>query len=221
VRFLENLQEELSSPTKLTTMTKRQLRKAAWESIVKQDKTHRQTYAELRQTEGFAQLEIAEIIAKMPSRAKREQNRVLQWIFIGFVSLIVLLRVSVIVVSGQSLAAPALLLLVALGILIPGIAIFCAATYRMDGYRSAAFLFIISILRSVQKLDLSDPLHIAVIAVYVAAIALAFWIPERMKTPYKSSVTIAADENGRQRKVTEVVFEDEVPAVNDLLDSGI
>lgn len=203
-------------------MTKRQLKKSAREKIVLQGKTHRETFEELKGTPGFSQTEIADELAKVPSQIKREQNRILQWIYIGAVCLIVLLRLLGIVTIGQELNGAALLLLLAIGFLVPGIAIFSAVTYRMDAYRSVAILFILSVVRSFRQLDVTDPISLVVLAIHVVAIGLAFWIPERMKTPYTSSVSVVIDEEGKQRRVTEIVFPDSAAAERgDLLDSGI
>jgi hypothetical protein len=204
-------------------MTKRQLRKTARIRIISEGQSHQQVYEALKDEPGFTRDEIALELCKFPSEAKRAQNRGLVGIFIGILAIIVVLRLLGTFVISESLKmnGPILLLVILIGVIAPVMGIVGAIQNRVEIYRAVGFLFVFSIFRSVKQLDTGDAMTLIGFVPFVIAIGLAFWIPERLKTPYKRSTVTETDASGKERQVTQISFEATSGVNGDLLDSGI
>ncbi|MBI1835634.1 MAG: hypothetical protein HYR91_00060 [Flavobacteriia bacterium] len=190
-------------------MTKRQLKKEIYTSIVKEGKTHQETFDKLRFEKGLGLEFIAEEVAKIPSKFKSEKYKNLIYIYIGALVLAVIIRLlTVFAISNTlSLGSPIIFLLLIVVLIVPAFGIYAALTSRIDGYKSVGMLLILSILRSLKELgnvDLTS--YIIGLIPIVVAIILAFYIPTKLKMGYQKSIR-KVDENSELKSFWEYHFE--------------
>ena len=205
-------------------MTKRELRKEAYNRIVKEGNTHQEAFDAMQSDKSFSKEEIAENLSKIPSKAVIERVKIWKIVFIAVLAIIILMRILGITLIGSAMAMnPVFLaLLVLFGLVVPAMGIFALATHRYDGLKGVSFLFILSIIRSIRKFDDLDPYTIIEFVPYVIAIILGFWISYIAKTPYKRVVKDVEQPDLSIRKTVHIVFEQEqIKGGNDLLDSAI
>lgn len=204
-----------------TIMTKRQLKKAAYKHIIKDGQSHQEAFESLRTEAGVSATDLAEELSKLPSAARIAENMALRGVFIGTLALVMILRIIGVIGLGaeHGFNGPVLLLLVALGIVLPAIIIVLVLQNRVEAYRVFSLLALVGILRGLKDLDLADPWVWLALVPTFAGIVLGFWIPTRLKTPFTISVKVVTNETGNPAKVTTVVFEDGVRQKDELLDS--
>ena len=95
-------------------------------------------------------------------------------------------------------------------------------TSKVDTYRTVGILLILSVLRSFTNGQVSpQTLDFIVLIPFVAAAALAFYIPAKLKTNYTKKV-VKQDVNGQLKSRIEYIFDSsKVIEDNQLLDSDL
>ena len=201
-------------------MSKRTARKDAYRMIVKENRSLQETYDSLSETTGLDSESLAEIIAAVPSQSKRLQLKNLVIIYVVLMSIFGLLRLVGVVAILQLNVNPVILILaLAIGLLLPVGAIFCALTWRLDGLRTFSILLIIALVRSFtsQQIELDDPFALGALAIVAGAVVIGFILQNNAKTDYRSVVEeVEVDGKWSKRKV--VKFKEEVLASDNLLD---
>lgn len=205
-------------------MTRRQLKKAAYEMIVKENHSHQETFDSLCKDAENGPEEFADDISAIPSLEKQKQNQVLIYIYVALLGLIIIFRaLSLFLLLGfQELNPGFIFLIIALGLIVPGVGIYGALSRRTELYRTTGILLVISIIRSFSKgqIDL-DPLTIAFLTPGLATIVLAFYIPTRLKTRFTKKV-IQQETDGKTRKTIQITFENLDKAfAPDVLDANL
>lgn len=205
-------------------MTRRELKKEAYRMIVKENNSHQQTFDALRKDAKNGIEELAEDIAAIPSNTKQEQNKALLYTYIISLGVVILLRVLGVlaIFDPQKINGAFILLIVALGVLVPAGGIYGALSRRHETYRTIGILLILSIVRAVSKGEISpDPFTFIFLIPTIVAIALAFYLPTRLKTKF-SKKTVQEEVDGKLRKRFEVTFEkEEQDFATDLLDANL
>lgn len=172
-------------------MTKRQIRKAAYHAIVKENKSHQEAFDELRKTRSIELDTLADEVSKIPSPTKQKNQQTLRYIFIGLLSLVIILRILAVLVitSMENVNINLLLVAIVLGLVIPAVGIFGALTSRVELYQTTGILLILSVIRSFTSGPIStDPIDFIVLIPFLGAAVLAFYIPTRLKTNYSKKV---------------------------------
>lgn len=202
-------------------MTKREIKKAAYESIVKNRKSHQETFDSLRLDKTSDLDELAEIISKIPSENKNNKYQNLRYIFIGTLILVLLIRSLSVVLYMLSEQADRTVMLIGLVVILiaPAVGIYAALSSKIDNYHSSAILLILVIVRSFRENIEPDIWTMLSIAPFLVAIALAFYIPTKLKTNYTKS-TINEEKDGIIHKKLVYTFENSEELKNsELLDS--
>lgn len=172
-------------------MNKFKTRKAIYNSIVREDKTHQETFDDLSQKTSCELKWLADEIAKFPSKSRNEKYKALRFIYIGLLGLAIILRVvwTLSIVQLDVINNSALFLLVALGVLIPLMGIIGSIKRNIQSYATMAIISFINIFKSINYFESSDnPLLLIGLFPYVGIIILALYIPSQLKTPYKIEV---------------------------------
>ncbi|MBI3240221.1 MAG: hypothetical protein HYZ43_15470 [Flavobacteriia bacterium] len=206
-------------------MTNRELRKEAHNRIIKDGNTHQEAFDAMQYDNSISKEELAENLAKIPSKAVIERIKVWKIVYIALMGVIILLRILGIVVLGSvnQIETSLLVILVLAGIVMPAFGIVSTVQNKIDGLKFYSIFFVLGVLRSYKSFQGMDVLTIAVLVPYAAAVILGFWLPYIAKTPYKRVVKDVVQPDGSIRKTAHIVFEDDQIASgeNDLLDAGI
>ncbi|MNJ84058.1 hypothetical protein D3C87_14980 [compost metagenome] len=172
----------------MSALTKRELRKAAYQMIFKEGKSHQETFDKLRETKSMASDDLAELIAKIPSRQKLKEQNVLNYAFIGLLSAIIILRgLSLAGLGSTDMGILSIALLIAF--IVPGIGIYGALAGKTELYFSTGALLLITIIRTITNQNFSnDPLNYVFTIPIVLASVLAFYLPSKLKTSYRKTI---------------------------------
>ncbi len=204
-------------------MTKRETRKEAYRQIVKQNRSHQEVFDELRGSSSLDVAALATLVGAIPSAEKRQQNKTLAIVFIVVCAIVILLRVlgvaSLPLISNMNL--PLLILALALGLVVPVVAIIGMITWRVEMLTATAGLLLLSLIRTFtnDKQFLNDSISLVFLIPHVTAIILAFFMPYRLKTGYRETV-IKEEKDGSQVSRKTVIFEKQEKVQSlDLLDS--
>lgn len=205
-------------------MNKREVKKAAYKLIVKENRTHQETFDELRKTSKIELEALAEEVAKIPTPSMYKTLQNLQYIYIGALSLVIILRIfGVIALIPMININPTILLFaVLIGIFVPILGIYGAITSRVELYRTTGILITLSVFRSFSKGQFSnEPLEYLFLMPVLVSIALAFYIPTKLKTAFSKKI-VKQEENGNVVTSINYVFESNNPVANDdLLDANM
>jgi hypothetical protein len=204
-------------------MTKREIRKAGHLAIVKDGNSHQDAFDAIQAKGKVERNLLAEELSKIPSTGKLKSTLILRGIFIGALSLIIVARViSLVTIGLEGQFNMGLLIgLVALGILVPVIGIYGALFAQPHLYYSTGMLVGLSIFRSLTNGEMVVSSEMIVILIpFFVAVVLAFFIPSKLKTPYKKS-TSEHIIDGKSVKRMEYVFEDTRLNPTDLLDNHL
>ncbi len=191
-------------------MTKRQIRKTAYNSIVKEGKSHQDTFDTITQNTNQDQEWVAKEVAKYPGSLLSENQKTLKMIYIGLLGILVILRcISMIAIAGDgNLNKGILSVFILIAVLIPGLGIYGAVTNKVDVYRSMAILSIIGIARSIQYIDMvNNPISLIGLFPLFGIIILGFYIPTKLRTNYHIKI-VEEDNNGETKKVKKYVFDE-------------
>tara|TARA_B100000508_G_scaffold138385_1_gene134372 strand:- start:56645 stop:57247 length:603 start_codon:yes stop_codon:yes gene_type:complete len=199
-------------------MNKRQVRKKAYRSIIKGNKTHQMTYDNLKQQRGdLTREEVAEEISKIPSRKRINTLKTLRYTFLSVMILIGLIRLLALFSLIEGLDELWILLItVLISLAVPVIGVLAVFYNHATLYRAAGGLLIYSIYKSVTNSSFTfDTTFLIALIPIVAGVILAFYIPFKLKTPYQ--VISKKGEDGKTR--TRYLFQqEEKPTQPDLLD---
>lgn len=206
-------------------MTKRQARNAGHKAIFIEDKSHQETFNELRDKTKISGEELAKILSQIPSRYLHEKTRSL-WIgYIAILCLILIFRAlsAFVLVQATFNGSPKiLLLLLLLGVLIPTIGIFGAYKGKMHLVTIVPVLILLHFFRSITKSETSFSVEHIVFFVFVAVLGiLAYRIYVKWKTPFKKRVIVVKKEDGREVKQLEFTFDEVTKSNEDLLDASL
>lgn len=205
-------------------MNKRKTRKAAYQAIVKEKKTHQETFDALRKTSSLDANTLATEVSNIPSEDKHQSQQALRYIFVGVLILILAIRIlGVYLISQETNFNPSMLLVaILIGLIVPITGIVGALTARVELYRIVGLLFIFSTLRSFTGGNMStEPVDLMVLIPFAIAVGLAFFIPFKMKTNYTTK-TIKKEAEGKVITRVEYVFDTTKAIVNDeLLDEDM
>lgn len=206
----------------MNTLSKRELKKVAYQMILKEGKSHQEAFDNLRQTRSIPSDNLAELIAKIPSRQKLDERKVLNYIFIGLLISVIILRGLSLLGLGTMMGMDMRFLLIALfaALVVPGIGIYGALTGRTEIYFSTGILLLLTVLRTIgNKNFTNEPLDYVFFIPVVLAAGLAFYLPGKLKTNYKKTVG-KKETDGEMKAVAVYKFEESSSfAREDLLDS--
>ena len=206
-------------------MKKREIRERARTAIIKEGLTHNQAYEKITEGKNINVDGLAEELSKIPSRRKIEKTLTLRYTYLACLVIIIVLRALGIFVYGQiSTVDPGLmLLLILLGLIVPGIGIFAVATFRGQQLISCSVLLGIGIVRSYSKGQLSYELSDLIVLIpTISAIVLGIVINQMWRVKYESRIEEYADPNGNPKKIKKYIYEeDENLSSDDVLDSEL
>ncbi|WP_430406130.1 hypothetical protein [Fluviicola sp.] len=206
----------------MSTLSKRELKKVAYQMILKEGKSHQETFENLRQTKSIPSDDLAELVAKIPSRQKLNERKVLNYIFIGLLVSVILLRSLSLLGLGTMMGMDMRFLLVALfaALVVPGIGIYGAVAGKTELYFSTGILLLLTVIRTIGNKNFTNqPLDYVFFIPVVLAAAIAFYLPGKLKTTYKKTVE-KNEVDGELKPVAVYRFEESNQFVReDLLDS--
>ena len=205
-------------------MTKRQLRKAAYTAIVKENKTHQEAFDQLSQNNSVDLDDLANELSQVPSQAKNSSQQLLRYTFIGVLILIIIIRIlGILGLDYQMKLDPIFLLLViVLGLFAPVYGIVGVLTSRIHFYRSTAMLIGLNLFRSLKDIQTgTEPMALLIFLPFIAAIALGLFIPTKLKTNF-TKTRIKEEIDGVTKSRYEYVFENsKLPGNNELIDADV
>lgn len=172
-------------------MTRRQLKKAAYKAILKENKSHQETFDELVVKAEIEKEKLADDVSKVPSTIKMQEQKTLIYSYVAVLGLIIIMRGTTIAGFGfsEQLDLRLVGLMIILGMAVPALGIWASLTGRMDQLVSVGILLGISVLRSFTNGHVQIDSTILLFLIPVAvAIVLSFYLPTRMKTPYKKQI---------------------------------
>lgn len=202
-------------------MLKKQIRTLGHQAIVKEQRSHQETFDELSQTAGVDRQLLADELSKIPSNGKQGNTASLRYIFIAALALLGILRILSIILIGieGSLNMGLISLLVAFGVIVPGIGIYAALFGKSELYTTTGILLAISLFRSITRGELSaEPETWIALIPFAVAVGLAFYIPFKLKTPHKKVVS-ESYVDGKLVKKINYEFEDTRVSDSNILDS--
>ncbi len=205
-------------------MTKRQLRKAAYNAIVKENKSHQEAFDELSQHSSVDLDELANELSQVPSPAKNSSQQLLRYTFIGVLILIIIIRILGILGLDyyMKLDPIFLLLVIVLGLFAPVYGIVGVLTSRIYFYRSTAILIGLNLFRSLKDIQTgAEPITFLFFVPFLAAIVLGLFIPTKLKTNYTKTL-IKEEKDGVSKSRYEYVFENnKLPGNSELIDADV
>jgi hypothetical protein len=202
-------------------MIKSQIRNLGGKAIVKEKKSHQETFDELSQTPGVDQQFLAEELSKIPSSGKVKSTASLRYTFIACLAFLGVLRMVGIVMAQIEIRFDLrfVLFVVILSLIAPAAGIYAALFHKIHFYRTAGILLIFGLYQSIKRGQLAlEAESLLVLIPFAAAVFLAFYIPSKLKTPYKKSIT-ENFKDGKLTKEADYVFEDTRMTESDILDA--
>lgn len=202
-------------------MTKRETRKAIYKAIVKEGKSHQDTFDALKGSSELDSEALANEVSKTPSDFKKEKFKILILSYIILLGIVIVLRsLGVYALMAESnIDMNFILLMVALGIILPLAGIIGALTSRADSFRMIGILLLIGVIRSFTNQNIIlDPLTIIALIPFAAVIVLAFIIPSKLKTTYTKKVLKEEFDGKTKTSLTYHFDEEERIQRSDLLD---
>lgn len=202
-------------------MLKVQIRSHGHKAIVKNNKSHQEVFDELSQTEGVNLQLLADELSKIPSNGKQKSTGSLRYIFVAALVILAIMRILALVLIGMegTLDLGFLLFMLIIILIAPGIGIFAAFSGRAHSYMSCGILLLITLFQSIRRGELQmEPQALIVLIPFFLAIVLAFYIPTKLKTPYKRIET-ESYVDGKLVKKIDYAFEDTRVNESDILDS--
>lgn len=198
-------------------MTRAETKKAIYESIFKEGKSHQLTFDTLLGDTDMQPEMLAKAVSMVPSRAKREQWRIWNYIYIALLGAFCLLRMLAFFSWGflGEMAMSQTLILILLSVWVPYLGIRAALTARMESYHTIGIVLIINVFQSFKIILLADPTIWTGTIFALSIIFLSFFLPFKLKTPYKQ--VVEAGTTGTM--TTTYVFDEQSGiAYGDLLD---
>ncbi|MDX2360655.1 MAG: hypothetical protein QNK23_07600 [Crocinitomicaceae bacterium] len=205
-------------------MTKKQIRKRAYQGIYKEGRTHQEVFDEIRSEYGKDLEATAEIVSKVPSRQKQESLKIWRVVFIAVLAILIILRSLGVWALMESGGAQRSVFIIALffGLIVPVLGIIAALTARAEFYYTVGALLTLSILRSFGQRDIQfEPIVLIAMTPVVISIILAFVLPIKLKTKYTLRI-VKEEVNNKIVSRSECIFEDFTsPGSEDVLDTNL
>lgn len=204
-------------------MTKREIIKAGRTAIIKNGKSHQEAFDEIKEIEKVERNMLAEELAKIPSSGKLKSTVILRGIFVAALVIIIALRVLSLLAIGlnENINFALVLGILALGIIVPVVGIYGALFARPNNYFPTGILMVVSVFRSMTQGEMTANTETFIVLIpFVVAAFLAFFIPSRLKTPFKKIVS-EQFVDGKMVKRMEYVFEDTRLKPSEVLDSQL
>lgn len=205
-------------------MTKRQLRKAAYKAIVKENKSHQEAFDELSQDSSVDLDKLADELSLVPSPAKNSKLQTLRYLFIGILVLIVLLRIVGMISLNElmQLDPKFLILAVILGLFVPIYGIVGALTSRAEFYRTTSMLIALNLFRTLISGKMSTELFDLLFLIpSIIAVILGVYLPLKLRTMYVKN-RIREEIDGVTKSRYEYVFENnKLPGNSELIDADL
>ncbi|MCR9174087.1 MAG: hypothetical protein NXI10_16415 [bacterium] len=204
-------------------MTKNQIRKAAYQAIYKEGKTHNETFIELKAKTKMDGDGLADIISGTISRAKHDQTKPIWTAYLAVLGAIILLRLLYLYVlfngfSSNIANQPIFILMaVVFSLAVPAYGFYGILTARRNVIVPVALLLILGIFRGLRHVQ--NPLNwdsLIVYALVAGLVVLSILLWTKWKTPYSKKVETVSTEAGEKKKLR---YEFEESSVNsELLD---
>jgi hypothetical protein len=190
-------------------MNKRKIKKRGYELIVKSNQSHTVAFESMKSTTSDLK-ELADIISAIPSSGKQKETVILRSVFVGLLLILALLRTVAVLTTFLSgnMDVPITTLILLIGLFVPALGIIAVFRRQVEYYYLTGILLVLSLSRSLRaKYFEGDYTIWFVIGLMILTVALAFFIPSKLRTPYTTSV-VHTDDNGEYRNVTEYHFKD-------------
>lgn len=189
-------------------MTQRQMFTNAYRMIVKEGKSHQETFDELK-PQAYSDLDqLAKEVSQTPSSQKVEETKSLRSIFMVVITLVFGLHILELVAIDNIEAH--LAWYISMAVMSVGfwfLGIFAALKARIYMYRSCAGFLIITAILSLANTDYLTAIElILILALSVGGIVLAFVIPAKSKTPFERTVYKEMI-NGKEKSLFRFTFE--------------
>lgn len=202
-------------------MTKKEVLKEAKQLIFKEQESHQSAFETLKN--GKSKLhnsELAEYLSKIPSVTKFNSVSAWRYVFITLLIVLIILRLLFFYVLMEDGTLPALSIALLISLIIPAVGIVAALTHRVNLYRIVGVFVGIGLLRTIpQMIGAFDPWDLVGVVPAAIVVALAFYIPEKMKTPFKKEF-VSVDVAGKKKGYYKFTFDDvKITGEEDLLDS--
>lgn len=158
--------------------------------IQKENKSHQETFEQLKtEKTGLKRDELAEEISKIPSQQNIQKYKGLRYTFLSIMILIALAQlaalISVYLLGGQINSA-VLILVLLIALVVPVLGITAVFKNQASLYRAAGGFMIYSAFRTFTDQGFStDIFSIISLIIGASVIFLAFYIPYKLKTPYR------------------------------------
>lgn len=194
-------------------MKKREVRKEVYQLIVKEGKSHQETFDELRESTGMNAEALAAEVSKVPSPARQDHHKALVFVYVGLLCLVILLRtLSIFTLSWtEGVQVKFLFLMVLVGVILPLSGIWGALTARSEMYQVVGVFLAISVFRGFTQGQFPlEALDILLLIPFVAVIILSFYIPYKLKTPYQKMIR-KMEADGMVTTKIEYVFDSSLP----------
>lgn len=191
-------------------MSRRKLRKRAHKLIVKDQKSHQETFDLLRESCRFELDHLANDISSIPSRQKIESTKTIRNVFAVSLIIIALLRLAGIYYLIEETGMPISFALIGIliSLFVPVMGILSAVFQYVSNYRVVAVLLTIGTVRGFLNEGVTlDIFTLIVLIPVIAAIGLAFYLPTKLSTSFKKSSQIIEVE-GKKKKQTHYKFEE-------------
>lgn len=190
-------------------MTKVETKKEIYNSIITEGNSHQLTFDTLLGNSDMQPEMLAREVSRVPSIVKREQWRILNYVYIALLGAFCLLRIWWFFTMGAlgGVEISQTLWLVLLSIFMPVLGIWAALTARMETYNIVGIVLIINIFQSVKAIIGSSPVAWAATVMTLSIIFLSFFLPYKLKTPYTRKQVVDADTTGTM--TTTYVFDEE------------
>lgn len=202
-------------------MIRSQIRNLGGKAIVKNNKSHQETFDELSQTPGVDRQYLAQELSKIPSNGKQKSTASLRYTFIACLIFLAALRVLAIVMLQAEVAFSLRFLgfIIIVALVVPVVGIYAALFHKIQYYQATGILLAFSLFQSIRRGELVMEVEsLLVLVPFAGAVFLVFFIPSKMKTPFKKTVS-EKYEDGKLVKKIDYVFEDTRVNESGLLDS--
>lgn len=192
-------------------MIKKQLRTLGHKAIVKEHKSHQEAFDEISEHPGVDRKLLADELSKIPSSGKLKATTSLRYTFIAALAIlggVRLLALVLLMIEGGMPNLGFLAILIALSVAVPVLGIYTALAGRVEHYTTTGVLLAISVFRAVSRGEIHiDWESLIFLLPLVIAFGLAFYIPTKLKTPYKRTVTNHFSD-GKSQEKEHYYFED-------------
>ena len=190
-------------------MTKKGVRKLA-KKMIEDGRSHQETFNEIKDLCDFSVEEIAKIMKLIPSKSKKEKNKVANTVLFIVLCFTIVQKIFFGLSLIEDLEGFAILII----LLFPLLNVYFAynvAVFNTPIYRMIAFFTIISIIQSLKNISgiTMDIFALIDIVIAIALIFLGFYLNTKMTVLYEVSNEKYENQNGESRLRKVITFEEE------------